>query len=198
MNAVEKDQSVAYYDERVRGMTVYVLPGHHYAQASGDNSISTLLGSCVAVCIKDRDLPIGGLNHFLLPGSEGDPSQQSARYGVYAMEILINSLIKMGARKSNMEAQIFGGARVIATSGRESVGQKNCEFVRDYLGSEQIRIRSADVGGDRARRIYFFPATGRVQVLNVSQQDNTEVNRNETRISRQPSHMFKSGSVELF
>lgn len=196
--AASPKEGKAFFDERVGGMTVYVLPGHHYAQKSGDNSISTLLGSCIAVCIRDRRSEIGGLNHFLLPGVEGDPNMRSARYGVYAMEMLINSILKMGAQKADLEAHIFGGAKIIAMSGGDGVGQKNSEFVRDYLRSERIRIVSSDVGGTRPRRVYFYPATGIAKSLSVSSSEDKEVSRSEKAITTKTPQMFKTGAVELF
>lgn len=198
MSTAEQIQTMPFFDERIQEMTVYVLPGHHFAQASGSNSISTLLGSCVAVCLRDRRSEIGGLNHFLLPGDEGDPSMQSARYGVYAMEMLINSILKMGAMKANLEAKIFGGAKIISTSGSDSVGSKNCDFVKDYLATERIPVTYSDVGGSHPRRVYFFPATGESRVLEVNQKDKSEVSRSENKIKRKSNEIVQAGAIELF
>jgi len=188
---------VPFFDERIQAMTVYVLPGHHYVHDCRDTAISTLLGSCVAVCLRDRHSAIGGLNHFLLPGVEGDPSMQSARYGVYAMEMLINGVIKLGATKGNLEASVYGGASIITRAALSSVGSKNCDFVNEFLRSERIPVRASDTGGTRARRIYFFPHRAEVKVLHVNPSENNELQRQETAISRKTSNV-KSGGVELF
>jgi len=197
MQTAPQTQTMPFFDERIRDMTVYVLPGHHFAQQTGTNSISTLLGSCVAVCLKDRRSSAGGLNHFLLPGDDGDPSVQSARYGVYAMELLINSILKMGARKVDLEAKIFGGAKIISTSSSDGVGAKNCTFVKEFLNTEQIPVVISDIGGTRARRVYFFPNSGETRVLHVNKSDRTEVSKSESEI-KSSSDILKVGKIELF
>lgn len=187
-----------YFDQRIKGMSIFVLPGNHYAQKSGDNAISTLLGSCVAACIRDTKSQIGGLNHFLLPDGGGSDGDHSARYGVNAMEVLINDILKMGAVKSNLEAKVFGGGNVIPMNMTETVGDRNGKFVRDFLASEGIPVRAADLGGDRARRVYFFPSTGKVSVLNVAPSDRRVLQSKEKRMQEKVLSTQATGSVELF
>lgn len=188
-----------YFDQRIKCETVFVMPGQHFVQRSGPGAICTLLGSCVSACIRDTSSPAGGLNHFLLPeGAGSEKSMKSARYGVHAMELLINDLITGGSRKSDLVAKVFGGANVIATSSNHSVGMQNGTFVKEYLQSESIPILAEDLGGDRARRIYFFPATGRVSVLNVSPAVNVELEKKEQLLRDTAKTTPSSGTVELF
>jgi len=186
-----------YFDQRIKRETVFVMPGHHFVQNGGSGAICTLLGSCVSACIRDTQSEMGGLNHFLLPNAFKIAST-SARYGVQAMELLINDLIRNGAKKTDLVAKVFGGANVIATGSRKSVGDQNGVFVKAYLQSESIPILAEDLGGHRARRIYFFPATGRVSVLAVSQTANGELERKEQVLRERALSQSQSGKVELF
>jgi chemotaxis protein CheD len=98
-----------------------------------------VLGSCVSACIRDKEKGIGGMNHFMLADStEVSPYSASARYGTYAMEILINHLLKLGARRGSLEAKVFGGGRVMAALSSSNVGERNCSFVLDFLRTEGI------------------------------------------------------------
>ncbi|WP_238365935.1 chemotaxis protein CheD [Mesobacterium pallidum] len=122
--------------------------------------LMTILGSCVAVCLHDPDRRIGGLNHFLLPGTD-NTDMTNMKYGVNAMELLINSLMKKGASRSGLVAKVFGGARM--TPGLTDIGQTNAEFARGFLEDENIPILGGSTGGVAARKIRFFPEDGRVQ-----------------------------------
>lgn len=124
--------------------------------------LTTVLGSCVAACMRDPHLKIGGMNHFLLPG-EGERSRinEAERFGVYLMELLVNGLLKKGARRENLEAKLFGGARTV--QGFTDIGGKNVEFARRFLDMEQIAYVGGSVGGDQGRRLEYEPATGRAR-----------------------------------
>ena len=188
-----------YFDPKIGARALGVLPGRHAVTAERDLAVTTLLGSCVAACIRDVEKGIGGLNHFLLPGEDrGEGAARSARYGVHAMEVLINDILKRGGRKSALEAKIFGGANVIDTATRDTVGLRNAEFVRQYLAVEGIRIAAADVGGERARRVYFFPATGRASVLRLAPSEDAAARRAEARLRRDAAAAPRAGGVELF
>ena len=121
---------------------------------------STILGSCVSACIRDPSLGIGGMNHFLLPAAPGSGADDR-RYGVQAMELLVNALLAMGANRHRLEAKVFGGGRMSA--GLVDIGSKNVTFVRQFLGDEGIPIVGESLGGLQARRIHFWPATGRAK-----------------------------------
>lgn len=188
-----------YFDRRINDETIFVLPGNHFVQMSGQNSISTLLGSCVSACIRDTTSQAGGLNHFLLPVQDSSESNgQSMRYGVYAMEVLINDLLKSGSKKVNLQAKIFGGAKVISTSAATTVGTENSDFVREYLKSENIPIVAEDLGGDTPRRIYFYPHNGKVSVLKVVSIESNQIREREQEMRMAALKQKKSGDVELF
>ena len=189
--------SSAYFDPKINAWAISVLPGHHKVIDTPDTAVSTLLGSCVAACIRDVKKGVGGLNHFLLPGSDGDGSG-SARYGVNAMEVLINDILRRGSAKSDLEAKIFGGANVIDTAAKETVGSRNGRFVEEYLRSEGIRVAARDLGGDRARRVFFFPASGRASVLRLPPSASSKMRQEEKQLARQAQTAPKAGGVELF
>ena len=127
--------------------------------------LTTVLGSCIAVCLFDRDRAIGGMNHFLLPSREG-AAVANVRYGAYAMEMLINGLLKDGARRARLEAKIFGGAMMLG--GMRDIGAANIDFTRGFLADEGIPVTAESVGGSRARRVRFWAATGQAKQLLVS------------------------------
>lgn len=163
--------------------------------------IVTVLGSCVSACIRDRVSGIGGMNHFMLPfaGSDTDsPISASMRYGTYAMEILINELLKAGARRENLEAKVFGGGNVLRGFIAINVGERNAQFVRDYLCMENIRIVAEDLNDIHPRKVYYFPRTGKVLVKKLKQlNNNTLVNREHDYATRLQS-VPVAGDVDLF
>lgn len=192
-------KSQRYFDQRIKSETVFVLPGYHFVQSDSDLPISTLLGSCVAACIRDTVSKAGGLNHFLLPeGTENSDVLQSSRYGVNAMEVLINDLLKMGAQKKNLEAKVFGGAQVIQTTAMAAVGTQNGDFVKGYLKSEEIPILAEDLGGESPRRIYFYPETGKVSVLRIPSTAHAEIRDAEIEMRKKALVKSKPNTVELF
>jgi chemotaxis protein CheD len=141
---------------------IHVIQGD-YAIARDDSSVLTaILGSCVAACIRDSHAGIGGMNHFLLPEAKASSSEQ-VLYGAQSMELLINALLKAGARKDRLEAKIFGGARMIA--GLSDIGQSNGEFARRFLRNEGIPCLAESLGGTKARRIRFWPASGHAKQM---------------------------------
>src|SRR5690606_10592835 len=122
-----------------------LLPGEYYV-TDGRLALVTVLGSCVAACIRDVDSGIGGMNHFMLPDEGGkDVVSSSARYGTYAMEILINHLLKSGARRNRLEAKVFGGGAVLASLSSSNVGTRNAEFVLKFLQTEKIPVVAQDL-----------------------------------------------------
>lgn len=186
-----------YFDAKIGSKATIVLPGDHLVTEDKELAIVTLLGSCVAACIRDTRTGIGGLNHFLLPeeNSVGGAVSGSLRYGANAMEVLINDILRRGCSKEHLEAKVFGGGNVIDTSASETVGDRNSKFVIDYLRREGIKVAASDLGGTRARRIFFFPDTGRVSVLRL---EPTSVREQEMRLKEKVDTGPKTGSVELF
>ncbi|MFT4792508.1 MAG: chemotaxis protein CheD [Paracoccaceae bacterium] len=198
INVSARDRS-AYFDPKINAWAISVLPGHHKVIDTPDTAVSTLLGSCVAACIRDTRKGLGGLNHFLLPGEDnGGNGARSARYGVHAMEVLINDILRSGSVRGDLEAKIFGGANVIDTAAKETVGDRNSQFVEDYLRSEGIRVTAKDLGGRRARRVFFFPSSGRASVLRLPLSASSRMWAEESQLAHQARTAPKAGGVELF
>jgi chemotaxis protein CheD len=159
----------------------------------------TVLGSCVSACVRDREKRIGGMNHFMLAdSSDADALSPSARYGTYAMEILINHLMKMGARKSSLEAKVFGGGRVMASLTSSQVGERNAGFVMDFLETEGIPVAAKDLLDVYPRKVYFFPTTGRVLVKKLVRMHNDTVMRREKEYAARLTEAPVAGDIELF
>ncbi|MEL7276659.1 MAG: hypothetical protein AAGJ92_02825 [Pseudomonadota bacterium] len=186
----------AHFEARLDVHVIPVLPGYHEVTDDPDLALMTLLGSCVAACIRDRRSGLGGLNHFLLPSGGGERETLSSRYGVHAMEVLINDILRTGARKSDLEAKLFGGAEIIGTRASETVGMRNAEFARAYLLQEGIHLVAEDLGGDRARRIFFIPTTGKVHVQRIRGSAARETEAQERALTHRTRPV--SGGVELF
>ncbi|MDT8856021.1 chemotaxis protein CheD [Paracoccaceae bacterium Fryx2] len=144
---------------------LFVLQGEYRVSRDPDEVLATILGSCVAVCLWDEVAALGGMNHFLLPFGPKAAASAPERYGVHAMEILINAMLKAGGRRSRFKAKLFGGARLSATLG--DIGQSNALFARDFLATEGIPCISESLGGTSARRVQFRPVTGQVRQLLV-------------------------------
>jgi chemotaxis protein CheD len=155
--------SFFYWDAHFRNDAVKVLPGEYFVHDE-DLLITTTLGSCIAACLWDRERRIGGMNHFMLPEGTGD----SGRYGSYAMELLINELMKRGATRMTLEAKVFGGGAVIAGMNSINVGERNTKFVVDYLQTERIPIVSRDVLEIYPRKVCFLPASGKAMVKRLA------------------------------
>ncbi len=143
---------------------VQVTQGETYVTADAREVLTTVLGSCIAACLHDPIAKVGGMNHFLLP--DGGGHDRAARYGVNAMEILINGLLRQGALRARLQAKLFGGASVIA--GLSDVGAGNVAFAEKFLADEGIALAGGDVRGTRARRVQFWPVSGRARQLAVS------------------------------
>lgn len=189
-----------YYDRTFDCDAAKILPGEYYYTCK-DMMIVTVLGSCVSACIRDRMTGIGGMNHFMLPdgGSDLDsPVSASMRYGTYAMEVLINDLLKAGARRENLEAKVFGGGNVLRGFIAINVGERNAQFVRAFLRAENIRVVAEDLNYIHPRKVYFFPRTGKVLVKKLKQlNNNTLVNREQDYAQRLQTTPV-AGDVELF
>ena len=192
-----------YYDRHFDREAVKILPGEYFATTS-NTLIVTVLGSCVSACIRDRVSGIAGMNHFLLPndGSGQDNIlSESARYGAYAMEILINHLIKLGARRERLEAKVFGGGNVLKGFTAINVGERNAEFVLEYLKLERIPVVGRDLLDIYPRKVYFFPDTGQVLIRKIkSLHNNTIMDResaDRVKLRNKPVHDVQQ-DVELF
>jgi chemotaxis protein CheD len=188
-----------YFDPAHGSWIVKVLPGEFYVTPKSDEVIATILGSCVSACIRDRHAGIGGMNHFMLPlaherGWGDDP--QSTRYGNFAMEKLINELIKSGCSRERMEIKVFGGGNV--TDSNQAIGTQNAEFVLRYLQAEGLTCAAQDLGGQLPRRIHYFPATGRVVRRILGGNDKAVIAREESAYANRLSTTRTSGEIQLF
>lgn len=189
-----------YYDTRLEREAAKVLPGEYYVTRD-DMAIVTVLGSCVAACIRDCVSGVGGMNHFMLPdgGSERDsPVSASMRYGAYAMEVLINELLKAGARRENLEAKVFGGGSVLDGIISINVGERNARFALDYLRTERVRVAARDLLDVYPRKVYFLPRTGRVLVRKLKRLHNSTLAHREQDYARRLGSGNVQGEVELF
>jgi chemotaxis protein CheD len=187
-----------YFDRKFSAEAVKVLPGEYFV-TSTNLLMVTVLGSCVSACIRDRELGIGGMNHFMLADA-GDVGMvsPSARYGTYAMEILINHLLKLGARKSNLEAKVFGGGRVMATLASSQIGERNAKFVMKFLDTEGIRVAASDLLDVYPRKVYFFPRNGKVLMKKLARMHNDTLIRRESEYAARLIEAPLAGEIELF
>lgn len=189
-----------YYDKKFEIDAVKIMPGEYYVTAR-DMAMVTVLGSCVAACIRDRTSGIGGMNHFMLPGNRGGDDSilsPSMRYGAYAMEIMINQLFKMGAKRSNLEAKVFGAGNVLEGLTTSNVGERNAEFVLDYLRAENIALTGQDLLDIHPRKVYFFPRTSRVLVKKLRGIHNDTIIERDKMYSSRLNVADVQGDVELF
>lgn len=189
-----------YYDRRHNSEAAKIMPGEYYA-TTRDMLLVTVLGSCVCACIRDKVSGVGGMNHFMLPDAgqeQNNPLGASARYGAYAMEILLNQLFKMGVKRGNLEAKVFGGGAVLRGFTVANIGEKNAEFVLKFLDTENIPVVAQDLLDIHPRKVYFFPRTGLVRVKKLKKV------HNDTIISRESEYVTRlhfarmEGDVELF
>ena len=188
-----------YFDRHFETEAVKVLPGEYFVTTT-DMVLVTVLGSCVSACIRDRERRIGGMNHFMLAdgANTSDIASASARYGSYAMEVLINHLLKLGARREALEAKIFGGGRVMSVLSASNVGERNCTFVKDYLATERIPVVAQDLLDVYPRKVYFFPHSGKVRMKRLVRLHNDTVAKRESEYSARLVEGPVSGDVELF
>lgn len=150
---------------------VNIVQGEFFVTDDPDVFVTTLLGSCVAACIRDPIARVGGMNHFLLPGSEARARNSEAeRYGVHLMELLVNGLLQRGARRDRLEAKLFGGARTI--EGLSDIGARNAAFAERFLQNEEIAVVGGSLRGDSGRRLQFWPVSGRVRQAIMSADKN--------------------------
>ncbi len=189
-----------YFDKSFNNQAVKLLPGEYYV-TDKDLLLVTVLGSCVAACIRDSYSGIGGMNHFMLPdggGDAGSPLNASARYGTYATEILINQLLKLGARRGNLEAKVFGGGNVLDGLTVANVGQRNADFVLKFLQTERIRVVAQDLVDIFPRKVYFFPKSSKVMVKKLRNIHNTTISQREKDYRQRLYKVDSGGDVELF
>lgn len=193
-----------YWDRLNQCYAAKIIPGEYYVTSEGE-LVTTVLGSCVSACIRDVRLNIGGMNHFMLPDAGGGkdwgswnktPVDAAARYGSVAMERLVNTILKHGGSKKNLEVKVFGGGRVLNID--SDVGDRNIEFVHAYLRKEGYAIKSMDVGGSHPRKVNFYPGDGRVYVKKLLRMHNPTVQLRERAYFREIYDQPVAGDVDVF
>jgi chemotaxis protein CheD len=199
---VEADSAVAtrrFFDNESAAWMVKVLPGEYYVTSRPDEVLVTILGSCVSACIRDPQKGIGGMNHFMLPHSGSGAwggDTQSTRFGNFAMEKLINELLKAGCSRNLLEIKMFGGGNVTDT--RNAIGTDNADFALRYLEAEGLRCAAKDLGGQLPRRIHYSPATGKVVRRLLGGHESSAIVREETEYASRLSSHTAGGEIELF
>ncbi len=193
------EASFFWYEPQFQCEAVKVLPGEYFVHEE-DLLIMTTLGSCIAACLWDRNARIGGLNHFMLPeGSGQDSASTGGRYGSYAMELLINELLKRGATRATLEAKVFGGGQVIAGMATMNVGERNTRFVLEYLQTEHIPVVSKDVLDIYPRKVCFLPASGKAMVKRLAPTHAAALLAQERAAAQRVTPTAAAGgSVDLF
>jgi chemotaxis protein CheD len=189
------EASFFYHDHHFHQDAVKVLPGEYFVTAD-DMMVMTVLGSCIAACIYDPRVRVGGMNHFMLPDGGMDAG---GRYGSFAMELLINEMMKLGARRETMQAKVFGGGQVMHTFTTMNVGERNTQFVLDYLQTERIAVISKDVLDIHPRKVCYFPATGKAMVKRLAHSHPETLETSERKSSASVvAKAISGGSVDLF
>ncbi len=191
------------WDSHAQRWTVRILPGEYYVTCE-DEAITTVLGSCISACVRDPKRGVGGMNHFMLPeeSTSGhnawlDPAVGLAtRYGSYAMESLVNDLLKLGADRRHLEVKLFGAGRILGVG--TDVGARNISFIRRFVEMEGYAIAAEDLGGTHPRKIIYFPARGNVKMRRLGTQDNRNIADREQNYLASLDRKQDGGDVELF
>ena len=190
-----------YWDKYHKVYAAKILPGEYYVTMHGE-MIVTVLGSCISACIRDRVFGIGGMNHFMLPVGEEDGSSSNTwnsaatRYGNFAMEALINDILKNGGRRENLEIKVFGGGMILENM--TDIGKKNINFVRDFIKTEGFSLLAEDLGDIYPRKVHYFPQSGKILMKKLrSLHNNTIVDRETSYMDRLESKPV-DGEIDLF
>ena len=191
------------WDPRNAVCAAKILPGEYYVTRQ-DEIITTVLGSCISVCIRDPLSGVGGMNHFMLPGDTkknlsqwGSGDCLETRYGIAAMESLINDILKQGCSKDRLELKLFGGGKVLAMD-VNNVGERNIDFARNFVRAEGFAVAAEDVGGPHPRKVNFFPKTGKVMVRHLRSLQTRAIVDQETNYKSDLAKKEIPGEIELF
>ena len=186
----------AFWEPKWQCYAIKVQPGA-FCISHENIVLTTVLGSCISACIFDPLRNIGGMNHFMLPASiHADDGGRSMRYGLFAMEQLINGLLRLGSRREDLQVKLTGGGDMM--SGVTSIGQQNIEFIEDYVAAEQLQVLAADFGGDQARKVAYFPQEGRMLVSRLDHRDDQRLIEEERSYRQDVDSHLDDSDVELF
>jgi chemotaxis protein CheD len=192
-----------FWEPETERWTAKILAGEYYVTCH-DEAITTVLGSCISACVRDPERRVGGMNHFMLPEDSPNPRNSwldpavrlATRYGSYAMENLINDLLKLGAARERLEFKVFGGGRVL--SSLTDIGARNIDFVHTFIRIEGYKVAAEDLGGTQPRKIIYFPAAGRVKVRRLRAIENRSIaDREQIYLASLEKHR-DGGEIELF
>lgn len=192
-----------HWDDEHQVFAARLLPGEYYVTRNGE-MVTTVLGSCVSACVRDARLRVGGMNHFMLPldGSQGtsawgQAASAATRYGNVAMERLINDILKLGGRREDLEIKLVGGGRVLAEMSTD-IGARNIAFVRDYVRDEGFKVLGEDLGDVFARKVVYFPESGRIRVRKLNAHSDRSLAQRERQYLSELDAKPEEGEVELF
>lgn len=197
-----------FYHPQKEKHIVKVLPGGLYCTKRSDELIATGLGSCIAACVWDEFAGVGGMNHFLLPFDSQTQIHSwqpdslvstASRYGIHAMEMLLNSLIERGAKRRNIQMKLFGGAQMLGR--RSMIGEKNVAFILNYVEQEHLHVVAHDLGGLEPRKVMFEPLTGKAWLKRIPFTEVHRLQHQEEKYAHQldkESHRKRDDDVELF
>ena len=189
-----------YWDEKHQSYTARILPGEYFVSTNNE-IIATVLGSCVSACIRDVEAGVGGMNHFMLPEGEKCPDSgaclsTSARYGSYAMEQMINTILSHGGSRERLEIKLFGGGKVLQTM--TDIGKRNIQFVREYLHLEALSVMAEDLGGLHPRKVLYFPRTGKVLMRQLPLSQDEQVGQRDLQYQCSLERKPIAGDIDLF
>lgn len=182
MHALHREgvASHRYFDRDHDIAAIKLLPNEYFVTAD-ELMLTTVLGSCVAACVRDPVAGVGGMNHFMLPAAGDTSAPVSAsvamRYGAYAMDVLLNALYAGGAKRERLEAKAFGGGMVLNDLKVGRIGEANANFIREYFAARDIALVAQDLGDRCPRRVHYFPASGRVLVKRFKRDDESLAER---------------------
>lgn len=192
-----------YWEDEHQTFAARLLPGEYYVTRHAE-MVTTVLGSCVSACVRDARLRIGGMNHFMLPldGSQGTSAWGAAasaatRYGNVAMERLINDILKLGGRREDLELKLVGGGRVLAEMTTD-IGARNIAFVQEYVRDEGFKVLGEDLGDVFARKVVYFPESGRIRVRKLNAHSDRSLAQREREYLTELDTKPEEGDVELF
>lgn len=190
-----------YWDSRHQLYAARIQPGEYYVSAANE-MVSTVLGSCISACIRDPKIGVGGMNHFMLPRDDRQIAGTSpclssaARYGNYAMEHMINTILSHGGKRERLEIKLFGGGRMLHSV--TDIGSRNILFIHDYLSIETLPVAAEDLGGLHPRKVLYFPASGRVLLRKLPFSYENSVCQRELEYQRSIEQAPVAGEIDLF
>lgn len=191
-----------YWDRQRKIYAAKILPGEYYVTVE-DELIVTVLGSCVSACIRDPAMGVGGMNHFMLPSGAATTklfsrNSDATRYGNFAMEKLINDILKNGGRRDHLEIKLFGGGKVIAHMTESDIGGRNIRFVREFISTEGLQAIAEDLGDIYPRKVVYHPKTGKVHVKKLRKVHNDTIAKREQSYRSKLEKKPLAGEIELF